>query len=92
MIASALHTIQDFTEKATEDNIITVFQMIRPAIESYLAQILAVANERRAYHTLHGDNISAIFGSQMKNYPNSQFSRNNTSIATDGSHIYLLIG
>ena len=41
---------------------------------------------------MHGDNISAIFGSQMKIYPNSQFTRNNTSITTDGAYVYLLIG
>ena len=71
MIMQALNTIHEFTEKATEDNINQVFTQSKPALESYLDQIRAVASDQRAYHTFHGDNISAIFGSQMKVYPNS---------------------
>lgn len=63
MIIQALNTISDFTERATEDNIKQVFAQTKPALESYLAQIVAVASEQRAYHTFHSDNISAVFGS-----------------------------
>ena len=63
MIIQALNTISDFIERATEDNIKQVFDQTKPALESYLAQIVAVASEQRAYHTFHSDNISAVFGS-----------------------------
>ena len=92
MLVHALNTIHEFTEKATESNVNAVFAQCKPALESYLAQVVEVANKQKAYHTLHGDNISAVFGSQMKIYPNYQFSRNNVSVTSDGAFLYLLIG
>ena len=41
---------------------------------------------------MHGDNISAVFGSQIKIYPNSSLTKNNTSITSDGTYVYLIIG
>ena len=36
MISSALSTIQDFTDKASEENVNVVFGQCKPALESYL--------------------------------------------------------
>lgn len=41
---------------------------------------------------LHGDNASAAFSSQVKIYPNSHLTKNNTSLTSDGTYIYMLIG
>ena len=70
MIMSALNTIHEFAEKASEENLNAVFSKSKEALESFLEQIKEVAKDQKAYHTLHGDNISAIFGTQIKVYPN----------------------
>ena len=92
MIVHALNTVHDFCERSSKDNLTAVFTECKPVLESYLEQIKGVTMEQEAYHALHGDNISGVFGSQIKVYPAFQFTRNNTSIATDGAYIYLLIG
>ena len=44
------------------------------------------------YHVLHGNNVSAVFSSQAKIYTNENFYKNNTSITSDGTYIYLICG
>lgn len=41
---------------------------------------------------MHGHNMSAVFASQIKIYPNSNLTKNNTSLTSDGTYIYMLIG
>lgn len=92
MIVQALDTIYDFSQKASKDNLDTVFEKCKPGLEMFLEQIRGVASAQRDYHVLHGNNISAVFASQAKIYTNDNFYKNNTSITSDGTYIYLIIG
>ena len=63
MIVQALDVIYDFSQKATQMNLDTVFEKCKAGLETYLEQIIGVANTQRDYHVMHGNNVSAVFAS-----------------------------
>ena len=90
LITKALDAMHEFEQKSTKKNAEEVLALCQPALKSYLAHIVHAVQGAPAYHAMHSQHLSAVYGIGEL-YCTSRLSPKNTSITTDGQYLYLYI-